>query len=519
MLNTCGQSLSSVSSPTSVIVDYTLTGVDKQLKPGDMGVLVIVIKNTGGLPAEEIEAYIPATKGLAAGERWTVGALSSGASLVLTTNIKADPDVYVGSHVIPLEISYKSHSYKTVYYSGVPSYEYQTEDLKTTWRIPVRVWGDANFLLTPGTTTFYDGIHDNLTLSMTPEKDARDISVTMSSNCTDIMGLSKVDVGDLDKGQSAGLSYAIKPKDVGICSVSLLLEYYDASGNSLSETKSIGVDVLRSDIDLKIESVIAATLSPGASGNVTIYVKNAGKAKAADASIMLNLSDPFIAETPEKYVGDIGGGGSIGVPMGIIINSNAQVKAYCIPVKIEYFDASGAKHTLEKIIGIEVDGKPRIKAVVSESDPFTTGTKGKVTVEVINNGFADVKFLEIKMLSGDGYNVLPAGEAYIGDLDSDDSETADFEVEAGRGEGTLPLNVEITYNEKNSDVKHTENFTLYLNVLSEQEYAEKVGGNGRLLSKILMLPLLIITIVMLWFVYRLVGVIISYLDRKLFRKK
>jgi len=47
-----------ISSPTSIVVNYDLTKIDRDLKPGDSGTLIVIIQNTGGLPAKEVEASI-----------------------------------------------------------------------------------------------------------------------------------------------------------------------------------------------------------------------------------------------------------------------------------------------------------------------------------------------------------------------------------------------------------------------------------------------------------------------------
>jgi len=53
-----GLNAGAAASPTALVVNYDMTKVDKDLKPGGSGTLIIVIQNTGGLPAKDVEASI-----------------------------------------------------------------------------------------------------------------------------------------------------------------------------------------------------------------------------------------------------------------------------------------------------------------------------------------------------------------------------------------------------------------------------------------------------------------------------
>ena len=109
---------------------------------------------------------------------------------------------------------------------------------------------------------------------------------------------------------------------------------------------------------------------------------------------------------------------------------------------------------------------------------------------------------------------------YIGSLDSDDSETEEFEIQLKDvATGKTPLNVEIEYKEKNSNVDHTTSAFIDLSVLSKADYDAKQPKKDMLstileTNKALIIPLAILSYVMLWFIYKLLGVITGYLDKK-----
>ena len=48
----------SAVAPTNIVVDYDNTYVDSNLKPGDSGIIQVVISNTGGYAAEDVQVWV-----------------------------------------------------------------------------------------------------------------------------------------------------------------------------------------------------------------------------------------------------------------------------------------------------------------------------------------------------------------------------------------------------------------------------------------------------------------------------
>ena len=123
------------------------------------------------------------------------------------------------------------------------------------------------------------------------------------------------------------------------------------------------------------------------------------------------------------------------------------------------------------------------------------GQSDKITLKLINKGFADAKFALIKVFP-DGYTLTSDNEIYIGSVDSDDFQTASFDV---------------TYTEKNpvfsatieykdfDNKKKLETISLPLTIYTQEE-AIKLG----LISKnnTGMYITIIILLIIIWFVYR-----------------
>jgi len=511
--------LVSRQSPTNMVLDYDLTRLDTNLKAGDSGLLTVAVKNVGTQAAENVQVYIPSTGYLSINKKFDIGRLDPLSSKSVSAAIAVSKDAYVGLHITSVRIAFDGYNDKGE----------RKNDQVTVWDLPVRVYGNANFQVSVEDGQFYKDISSKVYIHGTSQDGARTVTATLipvgTPVCASVIGSSKVFVGDLGKNSSFRIEYVIQPAAVGVCSFSLVLEYYDLAGNALKETLPLGVEVQRYDVDYKVTSVSCSGASPGSTANITVGLENVGSAAAKDTSVTLNFQSPFTAiGSSELYVGSFESKEEKNLTFSASVDSSADIKAYNIPLSIEYFDMAGVKHTITKSIGIEVDGKPEIKVFLESSDLFTEGTKGKIVVTVVNKGFAQVKFLNLKFLPTENYDITSTTEAYIGNLDSDSTDSQEFQIQIKRGvpAGKMPLKFEVTYKEQNSNVDHVEPMEVGLNVLSMQEYAQKQPA-GNPVSLVMNLAGwvigVVIAVIILWFVVKLVLAILRFLDNKLFKRR
>jgi len=76
----------------------------------------------------------------------------------------------------------------------------------------------------------------------------------------------------------------------------------------------------------------------------------------------------------------------------------------------------GIKVTADTILSFSLDAENAIE-----------GNEGKLTLKIVNKGFADARFVTVELLPV-SYTLLSEREIYIGTVDSDDFETATFDV-------------------------------------------------------------------------------------------
>lgn len=153
------------------------------------------------------------------------------------------------------------------------------------------------------------------------------------------------------------------------------------------------------------------------------------------------------------------------------------------------------------LIDVEDYDFPEIEVYIKDTDVKTAGQKGKVVIEVANTNLEDIKFLQMTLMKSADYELLSSSNyVYIGDVDSDDTESEEFEiyVEAGVKEN-LMIPVKIEYQDSN-EKDYSEDYMLKLRLFDAKE-AKKFG-----LSKDNKTTLISITIILLliigYFIWR-----------------
>ncbi len=438
---TVATTLAARQTPTNVVLDYDSTRLDSNLSPGDSGLLTLVVTNVGSQAAENVLVYVPGTSDISVNKKWDLGRIDPLGSKTVSASVSVSKDAYIGLHTLSVQITYDGYD---------DSGETKTDQV-TTWDLPVRVYGKANFQATVEDANYYKDVTTNLVIHGTTQYGARSITATLSptsagsSACASLIGSSKLFIGDVDQGGSFRLEYMIQPSVVGVCSFNLQLDYFDVSGNPLETSLPIGINVQRYDVDFKVTNVSYVGASPGSVANITVSIENVGNAAANDASVTLNFSSPFTAiGSSETYVGQFNTKESKDLSFQASVDSTADITAYNIPMSIDYFDLAGTKQSIAKSIGIQVDGKPEIEVLLENAAIFTSGTKGTITITVVNKGFAQVKFVDLKMLPSKDYDVVSASEVYVGSLDSDSTDSQDFQIQMHNNvsAGTVPINLE-----------------------------------------------------------------------------
>ncbi len=241
-------------------------------------------------------------------------------------------------------------------------------------------------------------------------------------------------------------------------------------------TKRINIFVQTHDSILSIEKTytLPEILVPGKISKIIFELENMADSFLSNINIKLDLTNsslPFapINSTTEKRIYLIESGKIEKIEFNVITSSDAKSGIYKIPVEISYYDSTGADYVRNDIIGVTVGDKPKFNIYLDESEILKAGESGIVKLIVVNSGLTDLRFLNIKLLDSDNFEKLTGDKIYIGDLDSDDTDTVEFKLyvkPTNAKEVILPF--EVNYFDNNNN-EYVENIDVGLKLYTSSE--------------------------------------------------
>lgn len=178
---------------------------------------------------------------------------------------------------------------------------------------------------------------------------------------------------------------------------------------------------------ITIKSVSTDSLSPGESGEIRVEIENTLGADAKDISFSLTFNGlPFIPlGSSEDALEELDEDDDEELSFEIKAANDIEPGDYEIHYTLEYsVDNEHKKRTGS--IGVRVEAHPDLIFSLSTDKPVI-GNQDRISLKIVNKGFADAKFVSVKIVP-EGFTLLSEEEVYIGTIDSDDFETADFDV-------------------------------------------------------------------------------------------
>jgi hypothetical protein len=193
------------------------------------------------------------------------------------------------------------------------------------------------------------------------------------------------------------------------------------------------VSVGQRTLPLSIKSVSTEpkVLVPGNEGKIKFEVENLGNGDAINIGLKLNFTDstPIVSygTTNEIRIPRIAAKDSIITEINVITNPDSASFIYNVPLIMTYSDENGRNYTIgSQSFGVSIGSEPELKAALLDSDVLKKNKKVEITVEIINKGLSDVKFMTATLEKSNNYEILSPAEIYVGELDSTDSETISY---------------------------------------------------------------------------------------------
>ena len=245
------------------------------------------------------------------------------------------------------------------------------------------------------------------------------------------------------------------------------------------EPEEFFIDVQTYDAILAINSVSVDNdfFEPGSSGILRIGVVNEADSLIKDVKAWLDLGDiPFapLGSTNEKSIYQIDAKKAHEFSFELLAKPEAESGVYQVPLKISYSDELNKGYIKNGTIRIIVNAKPDISVTLDKSEVYEPGKAGEIVVKVVNKGVTDIKFMNVKLGKSNNYKIISSDEVYLGNIDSDDFETADFDLfveNTNEKQVELPLTLE--YKDANNN-NYRDRISLKLDLYTAAE-AKKFG--------------------------------------------
>jgi hypothetical protein len=233
---------------------------------------------------------------------------------------------------------------------------------------------------------------------------------------------------------------------------------YKTSKTGWIELDPFDINIQTSDATLSVEdiTIYPEVAVPGETFKVSLKIRNLADSFLKDITVKLDLSSatlPFapIQSVTEKRIRQLGSDSAVDISYDLIAEPDADAGVYKIPITMSFSDNLGNSYNKSDLLGLVIGTAPQISYYIDSTTIKTPGNKGEVSIKFVNRGLGDVKFLNAVLKESDYYKILSPEEVYVGNIDSDDYETADFDLYVNKvAPNELSLPIQIMYMDSNN---------------------------------------------------------------------
>ena len=233
------------------------------------------------------------------------------------------------------------------------------------------------------------------------------------------------------------------------------------------------IDIKTNDAILDITSIISEPkqIAPGETAKLTVVVKNLADSLLKDIKFKMDFGSSTLPLAPyqsssERRIENLKTGFQDSLTFNLIADPSATPGLYKIPLNITYSDEKGSDYFISDTMAVTLGDVPKVRPFIKKTTVQKGKTPGKITVGIANAGTTDVKFVELFFLESEDYKLIsPSDYYYIGDIDSDDTESEEIDVYINKKPDVLKIPVKLKYVDANNK-PFQQQFDLSLNLYS-----------------------------------------------------
>ncbi len=237
-------------------------------------------------------------------------------------------------------------------------------------------------------------------------------------------------------------------------------------------------------LSISSTETIPERVEPGHSISINMQLKNEGSNDLEDLKIIAEVTNVTelspLGSSNELIISRINGGAEENISFNFMVSASAELKTYKLPINLTFMDESGNSYTKLNYISVIVDSSPEYILNLEESEIYQAGTKGSIVISLSNIGSSDINYATLRLSESEEYVALSSSTVYLGNLESDDYETAEFDIYVDDYQPKLPLNFILSYTD-NYNNDYDEDITLEMKLFTSSEagkYGLKEGGSG-----------------------------------------
>jgi hypothetical protein len=344
-------------------------------------------------------------------------------------------------------------------------------------------WQLSSNLLRPSSTATA-----SLTISNSGSVELTNVIIKASGGpYVKVISGNNIELGSMSTLISTQAYISIKIDDNAISTNSYIyleVDYYYTDTSFYKKILYIPVTILREPI-LQIRNVnFSSSPEPGKTVHLTFDLKNEGSGNAKDIIVYIESNSNFIVpeSSGEFFIEKLDGSESRSITIPIAVSPEVSIGTSSIPIKLTYYDETRSNnYTQSKEIGLKISGNVDFIVTVNSYENFYYGRTGIASIYIANRGLSSANFISVEASSDFG-----SKEFYIGNLDSDDSDTIELPQDLSKASGKYPIKLTLNYRDE------------FENVYSVEKFVEVTPANAPIDYNIIIIAAAVVVVVY-WF--------------------
>ena len=233
---------------------------------------------------------------------------------------------------------------------------------------------------------------------------------------------------------------------------------------------------LVSALSIKDVESLPEEILPGETAKISIEIENTLGQDITNLNVKLDLSEmPFAPyqSSNERFLDELDSDDNEIFNFMVIALPSTSTGIYKIPVIMEYLDENQTEQEKQGLISLVVNSDVELKVFLEDS-VLIRGTENTFSIKVVNSGLSGIKFAYLTVNDLVGVKFISEKEQYIGDVDSDDFDSVEYNVYINPS-ASSPIKLPVTLRYRDgTNQEFTEQKEITLQIYSLKE-AQEIG--------------------------------------------